>query len=56
MTVVIVNILSKNNFNTFTTDETFEGQRFAILMMSRIFFLKAKNGHLSSQETGKKQM
>ena len=56
MTVVIVNILSTNNFNTLTTDETFEGQRFAIIMMLRKFKKKAKHGHLSSQETCKKQV
>ena len=33
VTVVIVNIFSKNNFNILTTEENFEGQRFAILAM-----------------------
>ena len=32
-TVVIAFFFSKNNFNTLTTDEMFEGQRFAILAM-----------------------
>ena len=36
VTVVIVNIFSKNNFHILTTEENFEGQRFAILAM---FFL-----------------
>ena len=31
--VVIVTIFSKNNFNILTTEEIFEGQRFAILAM-----------------------
>ena len=33
MTVVIVFFFSKNNFNILTTEENFEGQRFAILAM-----------------------
>ena len=33
VTVVIVTIFSKNNFNILTTEEIFEGQRFAILAM-----------------------
>ena len=36
MTVVIVKFFSKNNFNILSTEENFEGQRFAILAM---FFL-----------------
>ena len=41
VTVVIVTIFSKNNFNIMTTEEIFEGQRFAILAMffSRNFLL-----------------
>ena len=30
---VIMNIFSKNNLNILTTEENFEGQRFAILAM-----------------------
>ena len=33
LNVLIVTNLSKNNFNTFTTDKMFKGQRFAILAM-----------------------
>ena len=33
VTVVTVKIFSKNNFNILTTEENFEGQRFAILAM-----------------------
>ena len=33
VTVVIKNNFSKNNFNILTTEEYFEGQRFAILAM-----------------------
>ena len=33
VTVVMVNSFSKNNFNILTTEENFEGQRFAILAM-----------------------
>ena len=33
VTVVIVKLFSKNNFNILTTEENFEGQRFAILAM-----------------------
>ena len=36
--VVIVTIFSKNNFNIFTIEEIFEGQRFAILAMFNILF------------------
>ena len=31
VTVVVVKIFSKNNFNILTTEDTFKGQRFAIL-------------------------
>ena len=33
VTVVIMNFFSKNNFDILTTEENFEGQRFAILAM-----------------------
>ena len=33
VTVVIVKNFSKNNYNILTTEENFEGQRFAILAM-----------------------
>ena len=33
VTVVIVKFFSKNNFDILTTEENFEGQRFAILAM-----------------------
>ena len=33
VTVVIVKFFSKNNLNKLTTEENFEGQRFAILAM-----------------------
>ena len=33
VTVVIVNNFSKNNLNILTTEENFDGQRFAILAM-----------------------
>ena len=35
VTVVIVTIFSKNNLNILTTEDNFEGQRFAILAMFR---------------------
>ena len=35
--VAIVNIFSKINFNILTTEDNFEGQRFAILAMFLLF-------------------
>ena len=43
VTVVIVTIFSKNNFNILTTEDNFEGQRFAILAM---FFLPFQHFYL----------
>ena len=43
VTVVIVNIFSKKNFNILTTEDNFEGQRFAILAM--FFFYLSLTSH-----------